>query len=238
MVRRAFELDPDNHDIQFGIGIYNYYAAIVPDLYPWVKPLMLFIPKGDRVKGLSQLKAASEKAHYANIEATYFLLQVYYNFEKVYPEALQIATDLHKMFPNNVLFHKYVGRCNSALGEWKELNRVFHEILDCVNSKCIGYDAAAEREANYYLGLSEMNFGKYDEALQYFYRADELSRILDVKEISGFMVMTNLKIGIIYDQQGKRDLAIVQYKKVLNMKDYQDAHQQAGQYLKIPYGKS
>ena len=82
-----------------------------------------------------------------------------------------------------------------------------------------------------------MNYGKYDSALQYFYVADELSRTLDNGH-SGFMTVTNLKIGMIYDIQGKRELAIMQYKKVLDMKDYQNAHKQAEDYIKKPFTNS
>jgi len=52
------------------------------------------------------------------------------------------------------------------------------------------------------------------------------------------MVYTNLKIGMIYDLQGKRDLAIMQYKKVLKMKNYQDSRKQAERYIKTPYKNS
>ncbi|MBI4811453.1 MAG: hypothetical protein HY800_08475 [Ignavibacteriales bacterium] len=238
IVMKANKLASDNNDVLLGIGIYNYYAAVIPEIYRWVKPLMLLLPKGDKIKGLSQLKIASEKARYANIEATYFLLQAYQNFEGAHKEALQLAVQLHKMFPNNVIFHKYVGRCHSALSNWQEMHRIFSQVLQRVKMKQVGYDINAEREANYYLGQAEMNSGKYETALQYFYRTDELCRILDIEEISGYMVYTNLKIGMIYDLQGKRDLAIMQYKKVLAMKEHQESHKQAEQYIKSPYRNS
>jgi len=238
IVLKAYKLAPNNNDILLGMGIYNYYAAVIPELYPWVKPIMLLFPKGDKIEGLNQLKIASNNARYANIEATYFLLQVYQNFENSYQEALQLALKLHSMFPNNVIFHKYVGRCYVTLSKWDEAHRIFSQILENVKSKKVGYDLITEREANYYIAQAEMNFGKYENALQYLYRTDELSRILDTKEISGYMVYTNLKIGMIYDLQGKRDLAIMQYKKVLKMKNYQDSRKQAERYIKTPYKNS
>ncbi|MDI6765288.1 MAG: hypothetical protein QME52_00425 [Bacteroidota bacterium] len=238
LVQKAYKLDPNNSDILLGIGIYNYYAAIIPEIYPWVKPLMLLIPKGDKVKGLTQLREASEKAKYANIEATYFLMQASQYFEGRYSQALELATKLHYQFPNNSLFHKYIGRANVSLGNWEEMHHVYLQIFDRAKKKQIGYDLSTEREANYYLGLYEMNSNKYTDALQYFYKSDELSRLLDKKEISGYMVLSNLKIGMIYDLQGKRNLAITQYKKILDMKDYQDSHKQAKQFLKTPFRSS
>ncbi len=238
LVQKMYELAPENYDILLGIGIYNYYAAVIPDLYPFVKPLMIFFPKGDRTKGIEQLRLASRKATYANFEATYFLLQALNNFEKKPLDALPLAIELHSTFPDNVIFHKYVGRCYASLGNWAEMRKVFTDVLRRFEEKRTGYDTSAAREANYYLGLEEMNAGRYDTALHYFYRSDEQSRTLDRAELSGFMVLTNLRIGMIYDLQGKRDLATEQYNKVLKMNDYQDAHKQAEEYLKSPYRKS
>ena len=49
------------------------------------------------------------------------------------------------------------------------------------------------------------------------------------------MVMTNLNIGKIYDKQGKRDLAIAQYQKVLKMKNFNTSHEEANKYIKQAY---
>jgi tetratricopeptide (TPR) repeat protein len=94
-----------------------------------------------------------------------------------------------------------------------------------------------EREAQYYLGLYQMYKGRFDDALQHLYRCDELCRTLDTETPSGFMAMANLKIGMIYDKQNKRSLAIEQYKKVLGFADYSDSHKLSEEYLKNPYGK-
>jgi tetratricopeptide (TPR) repeat protein len=238
IVQETYRLAPSNDDVLFGIGIYNYYAEVIPDHFPFVKPFMIFFPKGDRVKGMAQLRTASERARYANTEATYFLLQLLFNFEKQYADALPLALRLHARYPNNVLFHRYVGRVYAALADWGHTAQAFGEIAESVRSKKPGYDAAVEREARYYLGLRGMMELRYDEALASLYRCDELSRGLDKEEFSGFMVLANLRIGMIYDLQGKRDLALAQYKKVLDMKDFQQAHEQAEKYRKAPYQRS
>jgi hypothetical protein len=49
------------------------------------------------------------------------------------------------------------------------------------------------------------------------------------------MAMANLKIGNVYDVQGKRDLAVGQYEKVLQMKEYKDSHSLAEMFLKSPF---
>jgi hypothetical protein len=80
-----------------------------------------------------------------------------------------------------------------------------------------------------------MQAQRYDESLKALYRCDELSRALDRKEASGYMALANLKIGMIYDIQGKRSLALTQYKKVKDMKEFRDSHEQADRYLETPY---
>jgi tetratricopeptide (TPR) repeat protein len=237
LVQDAAALDPGNEDILLGTGIYNYYADVIPREYPFVKPLVLFIPPGDRQKGLEQLTRASEKGLYASIEASYFLLQIYYFYEKDYARALELAVRLNSRYPSNMVFHRYLGRCHVSLNNWTVARNVFAEIAARARRGMPGYGAGVEREAEYYLGVAAMGPRQYDEALSHLYRCDELSRGLDREEASGFMTMANLKIGMIYDCQSKRALAVEQYRKVLAMKDFKDAHAQAEQFVTSPYNQ-
>ncbi len=237
IVEEAYKLAPGNSDVLLGMGVYHYYAAVIPDQYPLVKPLMIFFPKGNKSLGLKELQRAAAKARYADIEATYFLVQVLQNFEKRPAEALPLALRLHSRFPNNPIFHRYVGRCYAAIGTMDSCAKTFADVLRKRDAKMRGYDNIAEREARYYLGIDEMNKGNYPVALGHFYRADELSRTID-KDPSGFMAMTNLKIGCIYDIQHNRDLAKEQYRKVLGMTDFQGSHDLAERYLKTPFQKN
>jgi len=236
IVQRAHQIAPNNYDVLLGTGIYHYYAEAIPEQYPFLKPLMVFLPKGDKQKGIEELTLASQNARYANIEATYFLLQIYYAYEQNNQKALELALKLHNQFPKNILFYRYLGRCYVKMANWENVYAVFSDILRCCRNRQVGYSDSAEREAEYYLGLYYMAMNKLEEGLQHFYRSDELSRKIDKDGPSGFMSMANLKIGMIYDLQYKRDLAIKQYKKVLDMKEYQDSHAQAERYLEKPYG--
>jgi len=235
LVQKAYKLAPNNYDVLLGIGIYNYYAEVVPEKYPFVKPFMVFFPKGDRKKGLEQLTLASKYAKYAKVECTYFLVQNYMVFEKDYAKALELAKELHEKYPRNTLFYVYLGRAFVANGNWVEANRIFLDIVDSYEKKQKGYDKYDIREAYYYLGKYEFLEKRYDSALQHFYKCDEISRVLDKNGPSGFMVMANLHIGMIFDVQGKRKYAIKQYEKVLEMKEYENSHAEAKKYLEQPY---
>jgi tetratricopeptide (TPR) repeat protein len=237
IVQRAYKIAPDNYDILLGIGIYNYYAEVIPEQYPIVKPLMIFFPDGDRQKGIEQLIQAGRHAKYAGPEADYFLLQLYYQYEKQYDKGIEMGRRLLERFPRNVMVHRYLGRCYVSLMKWPETHSVFGEILSRCNNGYTGYNENCKREAAYYLGVSEMNLGLYPEALRHFFLCDALSRVLDAKKESGYMSLANLKIGMIYDMQSKRRDAIDQYQKVLSMKKYENSYDLAERYLATPYVK-
>jgi tetratricopeptide (TPR) repeat protein len=235
IVRKAHELDSNNADVLLGIGIYNYYAEVVPEEYPLLKPFMWFFPSGDRQKGLEQLQFAAENGKYAHIEASYFLMQNYFFYEKEYFKALELAQKLSGMFPRNPVFLRYLGRCQVRVGNWSEVYRVFSEIAKYCRERQPGFGIADAREAAYYLGRFLFIGKTLDESLEQFNRCEELSRALDKEEGSGFATMANLHIGMIYDLQKKRSLAIMQYQKVLGMKEYEESHNDARRYLKEPY---
>ncbi len=56
LVDYAYELDPNNVDVKLGFGIYNYLAAVIPEKYPVVKPVMIFFPSGDKELGYKTIK--------------------------------------------------------------------------------------------------------------------------------------------------------------------------------------
>ncbi|GBD06300.1 hypothetical protein HRbin21_00088 [bacterium HR21] len=232
---RVQRLAPTNHDVLLGTGIYNYYAVKLPEMYPILRPLLLFLPPGDKELGIAQLRASARNARYAATEAKVVLLQILYDFEQNIPEALAVAEELLHQYPRNAYFHRYLGRCYVRLGFLDKMEETWREILRRCIEKWPGYEELTAREALYYVGLAHMQRGQYEEALRYFYKCDELSRVLD-EDPSGFMVKVNLKIGNIYDLQGKRELAIMQYRKVLSWRDVQNSHEEARRYLEKPYG--
>jgi tetratricopeptide (TPR) repeat protein len=231
----CLKIAPNNRDIMLGTGIYNYFAAAIPEKYPIVKPLLLLLPSGDKVIGEMQLKAAARGARYASVEAKVVLMQLYYIFENRPYECLPIIEELHKKYPNNPYFKKYYARTLVRIGAWSLFEATWREILiDCIDKK-YGYNNDLAREAMYYIALALQRNGDYQQALRYYYKCDEGSRALDKKRPSSFMSMTNLNIGKIYDKQGKRERAIYQYRKVLRMPNFNTTHDDAKKYINEPF---
>lgn len=238
IVKKAYSLDPKNYDVLLGIGIYNYYAEIIPQEYPIVKPFMIFLPSGDRKKGIEQLRQAAQYSKYARTEASYFLMQNYFLYEKDYAKALDLAQVLSKKYPQNPLFFRYLGRCNVSVGKWDDAVRVFNDVLRHYADHWTGYDTYDCREAYYYVGKYCLMKGKLAEALRNFQKCEELSKTLDKEGASGFMSMAVLQIGMIYDLQRERKKAVEQYRRVLEMKEFESSHRDAQRFLTQPYTMS
>jgi tetratricopeptide (TPR) repeat protein len=236
IVQKAYELQPDNADILLGIGIYNYYAEVAPNKYPLLKPLMWFLPKGDTAKGIEQLQIASQHAKYARVEATYFLAQLYFYFQKNYPAALQLASELSTKYPNNSLFQRMLGRCDVVLNHLAKADTIYSEVIKRYREDRVGYNKAAAREAYYYIGMYCMSINQPQEALKQFSLSERLSREIDKDSPSGYMAMAVLRMGMAFDLVKRREDAVLTYKRVLAMKEYEDSHKLAELYLDKPYG--
>ncbi len=236
IVNQAYQIDSSNADIALGFGIYNYYAAVVPDKYPFVKPVMIFFPKGDRVKGLEQLKRVAEGGKYAKYESRYFLLTLNYQFENNYYEAERWAKILLNDFPDNPVFQRYLGRINVKLGRLDIAKNIFGDIYLKCQSGYEGYNKTAEREAVYYTGLYYKNMqSDLDSAAIWFKKCEEISRAIDKKKESGFLVNSVLYLGMIADKKNSREEALKYYEEVLDMEDFGSAHKNAEKYKETPF---
>ncbi|HRP01082.1 MAG TPA: tetratricopeptide repeat protein [Candidatus Kapabacteria bacterium] len=225
------KMAPGNHDIMLGIGLYNYFSQAIPEMYPITKPLLAFLPKGDKQLGLYQLRAASRMARYAAVEARVILLQIYYSFEKDNDLAESSAEELFTKYPNNAYFHRYLARILVRKGKYDEFEQMWRDILVRVMDKKIGYDNLTAREAMYYIGTALYRKNDFNNALRYLLKAEEGSKILDKDEESGFFVNLMIYIANIYEKQNNKKLAASYYKKCLSMKEYDNSHRKANEGL-------
>ena len=238
IVEKAAKLDSNNVDVQLGFGIYDYFAATIPEKYPFIKPVMLFFPSGNKKKGLEELKNVALHGKYAKFEARYFLMTLYYNYEDDPKNADKWAKMLVKDFPDNPVFERWEGRILAKKGNYFKASKIFKDVLNKANKKLTGYNfPGVKREASYYVGFQFRNYGKLDSAKHYFRMCVELSKQIDKKEASGFIINSYLYLGMINDQQGKRQKAVEYYKKLLEMREYQHSHFLAKKYLKKAYNK-
>lgn len=227
--------DPGNADFAFGKGIYDYYAAAIPSKYPYVKPVMLFFPKGDRERGIKELERTVEQGQFIQTEAAYFLLQIYYLFEDDFSKSVYYADWLRDRHPNNSFFHTFEGRVYAKWGQWSTVREIFADVLARYKARQTGYNAAAAEQALYFLARSHMASGAYDAALNYLNQLQSLAA--RDHEASYFEVLGRLRQGMSFDALGRRQDAVAAYRQVLAMEDFSGAHDRARRYLERPFGR-
>lgn len=231
----AIELQPDNKEALFGIGIYNYFADFIPEKYPMLKPLMIIFPKGDKIKGLMQIKEIASGNGYASTEAKYTLAYLYINYEKNYFESEKYSRLLFDTFPENPVFDKFL--CSSLIGlaRFTEALEGYKNILQNCQNNVKGYDNKyTEREANYYIALALIRMDRAPEAEPYIKESLTLSKTLDNEETS-FGVFSNLLYGMYLDVMKNHGEAVKYYDKVLGMKNFENSREQAENYKKNGY---
>lgn len=236
IVEEASSLDPNNLDVQLGFGIYNYYADVIPNQYPMLKPLMIFFPDGNREKGIEQLTNTAFNGKYTKYEARYFLMTLYYTYENDAFKADEYAKMLTNDFPNNPIFEKWKGRILIRKGDANSGYKIFSTVLEKADKNLFGYNnKKTKREASYYTGMLYRNEGKIDSAKHFFQMCADISEQVDTKEESGFWINAMLYLGMINDQLGNRSEAVEYYEKLLDMREYLNSHDLAKKYLKEPF---
>jgi tetratricopeptide (TPR) repeat protein len=232
LVEKAGELEPDNIDVKLGFGIYNYYASVIPEQYPIVKPLMIFLPSGDKELGLMQLKDVAQNGKYTKYESRYFLMTLYYRLEKDFDAAEKYSEILRDDFPNNPVFERWRGRIALKKGDVTLADSIFKSVLWKSSKLKTGYNTlAAKREANYYIGNNYRKNGKFDSAYVYLERCMKYSLKLDKDRESGFLINSTLYIGMIKEMGEEYYAAKMYYEKVLDFREFGNSHGLAESYL-------
>ena len=232
-LRRVKKLDPGNVDLDFGVGLFDYLADVVPKQHPFLKPFALLFPKGDRARGLSELQRAAEQGRFVRTEAYYALYQIHFQFEKDYGKAMADVSWLREHHPDNPVFAVAQGRVYTQLGLWADANVLFQQVAESQVSGRPGYSGAIAEEALYWLARGEMANHRFPSALQYLDRLDYLAQ---ERNYDAYMrAAGRLRRGMSYDALGRRDDAVRCYREVLDLKPAGDVRDRAKQFLERPF---
>ena len=242
LLKRSRRLAPDNKDVLFGQGLYDYFADVMPRKYPVLRHLAWLLMRGDRERGLEQLQQAASEGHYARTEAQFLLAQIYRLFENDPARALIHLQALRQTYPENSLFHRYTARTMAEAGGWSRAVPLYQEVIERAVAQRRGYHLRARIEAHYYLGKHAFLTQSFSKAAGHLAIADSLSLSLgpDLKaqSVRKFVAMANLYLGMTRDALGQRQLAVVSYAKVRELPDYGDTHKWARTFQKQAYSSA
>lgn len=166
-LERALELDPTLNDAYFGIGLYHYYADVAPvaaRLLRW----LLFLPGGDRVKGLQEMLRAREHGELLTGEADYQLHLIYLWYERDTKRALDLLARLDARYPYNPLFLQRIAEVyDTYLHDHGASARAWRELLGRARNDRV-YDArTAEVRARLGLATQLGALNRGDEAIEH-----------------------------------------------------------------------
>lgn len=237
LLDEALEISPGNKEALLGVGIYNYFADYIPERYEFLKPLMLIFPKGDKIKGVAQIKDAAQNSKLAMYEAKYIIAYFNMQYERNFIESEVYCKMLNTEFPTNPVFEKMLYNCYSGSGRYTEALDGWIKVRNKYLNKENGYQYdLVLREADYYISLSLLKLVRLEELEQYINECEIISDKIDSEDTS-FKVYTYLMQGMKNDMLGNRSKAVEYYEKVLNSKEFGNSHSEAKRFLKDSYKK-
>jgi len=172
-VRESFDYSSVFPDFYFFTGLYNYYREAYPEAHPIYKVLAFLFPRGDREKGLAEMRMAATNSIMLKAEAYSFLSYIFLSFENNYIWSLPYTMGLHKLYPAN---QPYLAGYLKNLLLLKKYDEA-EEILNSLDNNII--NSYFRAQISVFNGiLQEKKYHNYDQALKYYNKG--------ISELSGF----------------------------------------------------
>lgn len=220
-------------ELLFGDALFNYYAEWIREEYPLVKPIMAFFPKGDKKKGIAQLKEVTRNSFYSRIEAQFYLIRILSSGkDKDMREALRVGKILHEDYPDNPYFHRYYARLLYQSGRYSKAEKLSLEILQKIDSGKAGYGANSGRYACFFLGHTNEIRKQFEPAKKYYKEGLVYAKQAEATKM-GYYFFSLLHLGIIAKKEGNDELAKEYFKRVKDAASRKhSAYRQAKKELK------
>ncbi len=173
---RAHALDPDDKDALFGLGLYDYYAGVLPR---FAKLLRLFAgdPRGDRPRGLARIEQARHGSRWHGTEVEAQRYEIYAYYENDPQLALQAICGLRERYPGSPLWAlKLAEHLRERLRHYPESAAVAGEILAASEAGQENYSPVVGAMARLALGRALQASGDVEGAAQQY------KKVLEVRD--------------------------------------------------------
>jgi hypothetical protein len=207
------KMDPENRDVLFGLGIFDYYTARLSGVLKFLSYLL--IHKGDKKEGLRKLHVASDEALYSSIEAKSLLVHIYLFLEKDHHPALPLIQEQTARFENSPRDKYLEGATYLLTGREPEFREVVNYLYQREKSASSEKMASIWGKFAVYLEASGHLLNNQPEMAR-----EKLEAILSQKdeENDPFMIAWPLlKIGMSHDIANEREQSLAYYQRVKDM---------------------
>ncbi|HVE12016.1 MAG TPA: hypothetical protein VNI01_01360 [Elusimicrobiota bacterium] len=213
-VRDALAIDPELADARLGLGMYEYYT----DLYPrMIRMLTKAILRGDRMRGIANVKLAAAKGRYMSITAKMILVEIYTNdpFGAKDPAAaVKLMEEVRARYPESPMLHSAQLLALYEAGRKDELHREAAAYLAAAQSG--KYPPLETAKGHAALAAAFWSEGRKEEALAEFRKGGEAARPRSPTRWPAWSLLRGAQAA---DELGRRAEAIELYRRVLALKD-------------------
>ena len=230
LLERTRELDPQNFDVFYPMGVLHYHLAQLSGIVRWITSI--FITPGDRENGLKELETAYQKGRLMKDLAASNLLAAYSGYEKQPDRALPLAKMLTEKYPDNYNFSFSLANIYSDLGKFEEAIALAREIENLIRAGVPPYRAELWPRHSQLLGKIALDQGEYDKAVEYLTQALKDTAPYNARVRAHALV----RLGMIQDARKDRKSAEEYYRKALEVEGVEGTAQRlAREYLETPY---
>lgn len=240
--RNVIKLDPNFHDAELTIGMYDYIVGTLP------LPIRMLASigglHGSKKRGIQTLERVAKEGQWARDDAKVLLIAIYKK-ERRFPEALALSRELHEKYPRNYLFSLETA---DSLASQAAIDRQASKAKDAaaMESEAVStfetmlHERSAPGAVPRALDLIHVRYG---EALLIMGQAERAAReFLAATTVngadSGTVSRAYLRAAQAFDLAGKRTEALAEYRVVLSRPNIYDSHDQAHRGQKDPYRKN
>jgi thioredoxin-like negative regulator of GroEL len=220
-LERALALDPDMHDAWFGIGLYHYYADVAPAAAKVLRWL-LFLPGGDRVKGLQEMLRARDQGALLRSEADYQLQILYLWYEEDPARALELLDELRRRHAENPHFLQLIAEVQDVYRHDLTASlRSWTNLLEAARQHKVRLAPMAEAQARLGMALQLDRLFETDRAIEH------LRAVVEANPAAPFAAVpqAQVQLGEALNRMGRHDEAVVAFRAALSAIDDVDARE-------------
>ncbi|MBN2731369.1 MAG: tetratricopeptide repeat protein [Balneolaceae bacterium] len=209
---------PDLPDLKLAEGLKLYYSAYLPEEYPVVKTVSWFLPNGDKPSGLKYMRDASETAIFARAEATYFLGNINYNYEKNYQKAVGYFQTLYEQYPNNNYYARLLVKNLFKTNRYNEARSVIDKALKRWEQENLAFRKVLREELLFWKGRILLRKDKYEEARSLFEESLAYSKNLPRTRHRNYYPAVAYYAGLAASRMGDKENAAKFFATTLDAK--------------------
>jgi tetratricopeptide (TPR) repeat protein len=225
---QAVQIDHGFTDARLVLGINEYIVGCLSWGWRVVASLQGF--HGDREDGIRQLQLVAMTGVLNRYDAE-ALLAAIYRRERQPQRAVPLLQELAQRFPRNYLFRFEQVEMYSDLGDKQDALRVLSDIENLRQRGSPGYANLPAEKVQYLKANLLFWYGDLGSALADLKQVTQKADQLDL----GTAVMAWLRLGQVYDLQGKHQDAILAYRETMKTAPKSEAALEAKSYISSPY---